>query len=300
MSRNFELLRRARKDEGLFLPPTSDGSLDDPRAQGEGEVRNKSAELDKAESPFAPLMDDPSLDRPCALGNGQQVRDEVIELETAEATWPRPELKGREQEELLKLVRRVFLSPNSDNPRAVTFSSVEGNSSSEICLRTGEVLAAQGSMSVCLVDANLYAPSLHALGGISKSPGLAEATIRSGPIKSFSVRVKGGNLWMVPPGSAPDVKGNFLAWDRLSSRLAELRRTFDYVLIDAPPVTSDGFAVLLGQMAEGVILVLEANSTRRQSALLAKKVMETANITLLGAILNNRTFPIPEALYRML
>jgi protein-tyrosine kinase len=53
-------------------------------------------------------------------------------------------------------------------------------------------------------------------------------------------------------------------------------------------------------MADGVILVVEANSTRREMARTAKETFDDANVKLLGAILNNRTFPIPEALYRKL
>jgi Mrp family chromosome partitioning ATPase len=82
--------------------------------------------------------------------------------------------------------------------------------------------------------------------------------------------------------------------------MAELREKFDYVLIDAPPISSYVDAVLLGQIADGVILVVEANSTRRETARMVKETFEGANVKLLGAILNNRTFPIPEALYRKL
>jgi Mrp family chromosome partitioning ATPase len=210
------------------------------------------------------------------------------------------DLGGQAQEEVVKLVQRVFVFPNSHAPRAVVFSSVQGNGSSEICSRAGEVLAAQGSGSVCLVDANLRAPSLHQLFGVGKFPGLADATVKPGPIKDFAVRIAGGNLWVVPPGSPAAEAQRLFASDGLRSRMGELREEFDYVLIDASPVSSYADAVLLGQMADGVILVVEANSTRRETARMAKETFEGAKVKLLGAILNNRTFPIPEALYRML
>ena len=245
MSRNFELLRRAGKEDVLFGRSGSDSLPND---------------------------------------NGHR----------------RLDLGGQAQEEAVKLVQRVFVFPNSHAPRAVVFSSVEGNGSSEICCRAGEVLAAQGSGSVCLVDANLRAPSLHQLLGVGKFPGLTDATVKPGPIKDFTVRIAGGNLWVVPPGSSAAETQALFASDRLRSRMGELREEFDYVLIDAPPVSSYADAVLLGQMADGVILVVEANSTRRETARMAKETFENAKVRLLGAILNNRTFPIPEALYRKL
>jgi Mrp family chromosome partitioning ATPase len=104
----------------------------------------------------------------------------------------------------------------------------------------------------------------------------------------------------VPPGSAEAAAQGLFASGPLRLRIGELRKEFDYVLIDAPPANSCGDAVLLGQMADGVILVVEANSTRRVAARLAKETFESAEIRLLGGVLNNRTFPIPEALYRNL
>jgi Mrp family chromosome partitioning ATPase len=53
-------------------------------------------------------------------------------------------------------------------------------------------------------------------------------------------------------------------------------------------------------LADGVVLVLEANSTRRVTAKKAKQALEAANVRILGTVLNNRTFPIPEGLYRRL
>lgn len=213
----------------------------------------------------------------------------------------RMDLRGPHLEETVKLVQRVFIFPNSHAPQVVVFSSVdEDDSSSEICSRVGQVLATQVSGSVCLVDANLLKPSLHRLLGVSKLRGLADAAVQPGRIKDFAIRIASGNLWLVPTGSsAGEVQGLF-ASDQLRSRMLELSKAFDYVLINAPSARSSADAVLLGQTAEGVILVVEANSTRRESARIAKETFERAKVRLLGAVLNNRTFPIPEALYQKL
>ena len=53
-------------------------------------------------------------------------------------------------------------------------------------------------------------------------------------------------------------------------------------------------------VSDGVVLVLEANSTRRVAARKAQQAVEAANVRVLGTVLNNRTFPIPEKIYRLL
>ena len=114
------------------------------------------------------------------------------------------------------------------------------------------------------------------------------------------MQIGGDRFWMIPPGSPVVEARGLFSSDGLRSRIAELREEFDYVLIDTPPVGSYADAVLLGQMTDGVILVVEANSTRREAARIAKETFESANVKVLGAILNNRAFPIPEALYKKL
>ena len=57
---------------------------------------------------------------------------------------------------------------------------------------------------------------------------------------------------------------------------------------------------MLARNAEGVVLVLRANSSRREAARKAVRDLEAANVRVLGAVLNHRTFPVPESIYRKL
>jgi protein-tyrosine kinase len=53
-------------------------------------------------------------------------------------------------------------------------------------------------------------------------------------------------------------------------------------------------------LSDGVVLVLKANSSRREAARQALNEMQSANVRVLGAVLNQRTFPIPEKIYKRL
>jgi len=198
----------------------------------------------------------------------------------------------------IRLVQQLFFLPVPDVPRMVVFASVEhGNGCSRICARAAETLAHQVPGSVCVVDANLRSPSLHRYFGVESPSGLVEAIFAPGPIAKFAQQLPGDNLWVLPCGSVPADPHALLTSHRLRSRMAELQAAFDYVLIDAPPVSPYTDAILLGQLADGVVLVVEANSTHRQTALKAKESLESANSRLLAAVLNKRTFPIPESIY---
>ena len=302
MSRYFELLCRGQRD-ALLEQPTND--LLARLAKDDG-----CCPLD----PTEPLSDSPDHAAPYQQSPRVTVQDDAVKpqgnLPTRTSVEdPLPldrrrshrDLSELAQEEVIKLVQRLFLFPNSAAPRVVVFLSIDKvGGSSEICLRVGEALAAQGSGTVCLLDANLRTPSLHQLIGTGRSPGLTDAMIDPEPIIDFAVPMASGRLWLVPPGSPTLQAAGLFGLERFCSRIAELKNEFDYVLIDAPPVGACADAVLLGQKADGVILIVEANSTRRETARVAKETFKSAKVKVLGAILNNRTFPIPEALYRKL
>jgi len=209
-------------------------------------------------------------------------------------------LDSEVEDEVVKLVQSVFILP-SDAPRSVVFACVQpGDGSNAISLQAARALAAQGRGSVCLVDANVRAPSLHLGFGLENHRGLAQSVVESAPMRTLAHQIKGSNLWVLPSGS---VNGNFqtlINSERLRQRFADLRAEFDYVLIDAPPVNPCADSIALGRLADGLVLVVQLSTTRREAARKAKEALDTAKVRLLGVVLNNRKYPIPEVLYRLL
>ncbi|HUO17284.1 MAG TPA: CpsD/CapB family tyrosine-protein kinase [Verrucomicrobiae bacterium] len=204
-------------------------------------------------------------------------------------------------EEALRLVHRVFLNHVQDPARAVVFAGVDGgNGCSLICVDVAIALAKNMQGSVCLVEANLHSPSLPGMFGTTNHHGLTDALSTEGPIRTFAKLVHGQNLWLLSTGSMDGSTGSVLHLEKMKTRVAELRKEFDYVLIDAPPLNEYSEAMALGQLADGLILVLEANSTRREAAVRIVENLRATQIRLLGAVLNKRTFPIPQSLYKLL
>jgi receptor protein-tyrosine kinase len=200
-------------------------------------------------------------------------------------------------EEVLRLIQRIFLSANGTAPRQVVLCGVDGkNGSSSVCARAGRTLAANSARPVCLVDANVRSPRLSAMFGVEgKNPFSGP----SAPLRDQCVKI-GSNLWLAGPNILADNCRVLLPPVQLKERLAQLRDEFEYMLIDAPGTSVCGDAQVLGQVADAAILVIEANSTRRLTARKAKETLDAAGVRLLGTVLHNRTFPVPEAIYRKL
>jgi Mrp family chromosome partitioning ATPase len=218
------------------------------------------------------------------------------------AVVPGSERRGRgkdlRREEILKLIQSVFLTGDPCAPRLVVFSGVErGNGCSWVCARAGEALAARIEGKVCLVDANLHAPSLHRFFGVDHGSDLTDALLQAGPVEQFARPIRGGNLWLLSGRPVPSEVAGVVSPERLRNRFLELCLGFSYVLLDTPPVNESADALMFGKMADGMVLVLAAHATHRDAARKAKERLEAAEVRLLGAVLNKRTYPIPEALY---
>jgi len=144
---------------------------------------------------------------------------------------------------------------------------------------------AQAGRRTVVVDADLRRPSLHSLFGLPNVAGLtsmmldeaaAQPPYQAGPVAGLRVLTSGP----LPPNPA-----ELLASRRLDDVLARLTQDADIVLFDAPPLTAVSDAAVLAARVDGVILVVQAEKTRREAVQRAKKTLERVNAHLVGAVL---------------
>jgi hypothetical protein len=200
-----------------------------------------------------------------------------------------PEDFAREQ--IRGLVRRVFFGGEDRPVKQVIFSAAEPQTDvSRICDQVGQALALEARSDVAIVS-HCAAAELVVHGLSPQAPGA--------PIKSFSTPLM-VNLWRVPERLLRErvgQPGDTLNW---LSCLAALRNEFEYAVIHGAPVGVSSEAALLGHLADGIILVLGADSTRRATASKIKETLQGTHARLLGTVLSDRKFPVPERIYRRL
>jgi Mrp family chromosome partitioning ATPase len=292
MSKYFELVQRRGNKPELFHAPTR--PVDILAAASCHPVALPEQESRQPVSKTSALpIHCPDWIREKARSWGEQVRNRDRHR--------RSDAQSIAREEEIKLVERVFPAGNHSSAQVVLFSAVEESAGCrEIFTRASEILAARAEGPVCVVDAVFGSPSLHQYFGVENSKGLAEAVYESGPIQNFAHQLPHTNLWVLPAGIAVSQLSASLYADRLRSRMTELRAAFQYVLVHSSSLSMDPLSITLSHLTDGVVLVVEANSTRRERARQLKKSLDVAGVRVLGIVLNNRTFPIPEALYRRL
>jgi receptor protein-tyrosine kinase len=262
MSRTFELLQRTGKSHGLFEETAPEAEAPSTRP---------------SETWAEPSRPDVSVRR------------------------LRLDIEGVGREESLKFVRRVFLSQEPDTARSAVFSGVErAVGTTWNCVCAARTLATQVTGSVCIVDANFRHPALHRFFGVANSGGLAAALTQPGAVSNFLLQLGDTNLWLLPSGAEMSDLSRYCTPLEMELRLTELRDQFDYLLIDSPPASQYADALALGAMTDGVVLVVESESTHRDAARRTTRNLRAAKVRMIGAILNKRSYPIPHFIYRMM
>ena len=268
MSRNYELLRLLHRERELFqraLPPDA--------TNARGTEVSRLTEIEKR------LFEVPASSTGALKAPESQQAAGLVRGETC------------------KLIQRLFLGAGSTAPRAVVFSPVEQNNEHHwIAAQVAELLASYTQEPICLVDANLANPSLHAYFGVENHCGLAGALLDSGPIENFIKPLGRGRLHLMSAGelnSRTDLNA-VLASGRLRERISEIGARFNFVVIAAPPATSDFITSYLAALTDGLILVVEPRFTLRQAACNAKENVQAAGGRVLGVVLHRREMWFPS------
>jgi hypothetical protein len=195
------------------------------------------------------------------------------------------ESKRSGDEQIIRLVRQIFLA-GPGAKRHVVFSPVgQDTDMADVCHRVAITLATHANSDACWVD----------ITSDSANANLQRSGDRIDFKKSASMIC--GNLWRVR-GATSYLGSLTNSGNHLAEVMTSLKSEFGYSIIQSSsPV--DGDTAALGRLCDGVVLVLRAGFTRRVAARRAKEILESANVRILGTILCDREFPIPETLYRM-
>ncbi len=173
----------------------------------------------------------------------------------------------------------------------VITSPSAGEGKTSVTCNLGIALA-QANRRVLVIDGDLRRPRLHKSMGISNEVGFRDLLRGEGnsdgrSMNSYCQPSQVPNMFILPSGTGVEEPSGLLHSSRLGPLLERLTREFDIVLIDSPPVLHLADARILAGATDGVILVLRARSTDRETAMSARDLFHHDNARIVGTILND-------------
>ena len=196
------------------------------------------------------------------------------------------------EEESFRTLRAALRYFNVDRDlRSVVVTSGEA-SEGKSTVAWNLAKAAAPTKRTVLVEADLRQPSLSIVHPLFPSPGLAE--MLTGQVSFHDARqslllepgVESSALDLIVAGAMPPNPADLLESEAMATILAQLARSYEFVVIDTPPtgVVSDAFSLL--NQVDGVLLVCRLGRTTRKEAVATREQLNHLNAPLLGVVTN--------------
>lgn len=142
----------------------------------------------------------------------------------------------------------------------------------------------QDNKKAILIDCNLRHPSIRQRLELTSAVGLTEVIIGEEELKDV-VQNYNNEIDVLVSGKIPPNPSELLGSDSMKHLVEKAKQEYDYVILDTPAVLSYSDAQILSTMADGVILVVKANSSKIDSAMKAKLQLDRVNAHIIGSIL---------------
>jgi capsular exopolysaccharide synthesis family protein len=173
-----------------------------------------------------------------------------------------------------------------DPPKVIVVTSpgpAEGKSTT--CANLGVVLA-QADKSTLVMDCDLRKPVVHKIFGTRNFVGIVDALVKELDLREIWHEPIEG-LKVVGTGSMPPNPSELLGSRRFAQLIGQVREKFDYVLIDAPPVALVSDPAIIATQGDGVLLVLDAQNTRKNAVRQSIRSLEAVGANVFGTVMNN-------------
>jgi len=200
-------------------------------------------------------------------------------------------------EKLYQAIRGIEY--DDEKLKSFAFSSARtGEGVSTIAFHSAVALRLVSAEKVLLVDANMRNPVLHRSIGTDRSKGLVELTEDNSRLSEIIVKEESRGVFLLTSGRPVESPAAFFQSDRFSRTLHVLEKQFDSIVFDSAPVLTSPETAILASKLNGLVLVIHADATNRETVSSTLHELKSANANVLGAVLNRKRYYIPNFIYQ--
>ena len=147
------------------------------------------------------------------------------------------------------------------------------------------LVLAQGESKVLLIDCDMRRSSLHKRFRISNTYGISDLLVGKQKFEEASYKYN-DNLTILPGGKIPPNPAEMLASKAMTAFLEEMKKHFDYIVLDTPPLQAVSDAQILSTKVDGSIIVVRAGVTKKDAVNNAVSIIKKVNGDIIGTVLN--------------
>ena len=203
--------------------------------------------------------------------------------------------------EQYRILRTNIQSINPDEPiKSILISSSIASEGKTVTAINLAISMAQDldNKSVLLLDGDLRKGKIKKYLGLESKKGLSDILSDGHSLDDSLLDIGLENLTVLPSGNFPGNPAELLGSSKMKDLLDILKQQFDYIIIDTPPIISLTDPGILGSQVDGVVMVVQAGRTQKGVISHARSLLRQAHAKVLGFVLTNVQYHVPEYLYR--
>jgi succinoglycan biosynthesis transport protein ExoP len=185
-----------------------------------------------------------------------------------------------------RLRTAILMSPSPSGSTRLLVTSASPREGKSLVASNLAAALAQMNQRVLLVDGDLRRPKVHKILKVQPFPGLTDLLTGQAPIADVLRPTHLANFFVLPCGLKHAGTSELLSSSRLEAVLQQLDERFDWIVFDSPPVGPVSDACVIGRFAHHTLFVASAGTTQLAGARSAIQQLQSAKISLTGAVLN--------------
>jgi polysaccharide biosynthesis transport protein len=184
-------------------------------------------------------------------------------------------------------IRTGILFSSADTPPQVILitSAAPSEGKSSCAANIGMTLAMAGS-KVVILDCDMRRPRMHKIFNCPRDIGISSVLVGTSPLSDVVIHTMVENLDLIPCGPIPPNPSEIVGSKKIKQLIDVLRKNYQHILIDSPPITAVTDAVLLSQASDSVLLVIRVGATPKPVVQNGIEQLKNVNAHIMGAILN--------------
>lgn len=191
----------------------------------------------------------------------------------------------REAYKALRTNVSFALTGDGGSKVVVVTSALQGEGKSMTAVNLA-ISYAMTDRKVLIIDCDMRRPKLARLLDLGNKVGMSNLLLDSSLLDEAILHTDMSGLDVILAGSIPPNPSELLGSARMQTLLEELRKRYDYIFIDSPPVNMVTDALVVAPNSDGVVFLVRANQSERGSVSRALDQLEYAKIKVLGLVLN--------------
>ncbi|MBN2374291.1 polysaccharide biosynthesis tyrosine autokinase [bacterium] len=181
----------------------------------------------------------------------------------------------------------ILFSIPGEGGKAILITSAGPGEGKTITLANLAVTLAQAGSKVCVLDCDMRKPRVHKIFKMKNEAGVSSLLIGKALVEDVIHDVFVQGLKIIPCGQRPPNPSEILASTQMQSLIESMKESYDYILIDSPPIVAVTDSVMLSRIVDGVCIVIHGGDTGRELVRRSIDLLKGAQAHILGATINN-------------